>query len=38
MTTTAKRLPRESRPADVRDAGAGFDVEKVRTGFSYPPT
>ena len=33
MTTAAKRLPRESRPADVRDAGAGFDVEKVRRDF-----
>src|SRR5947209_11547675 len=33
MTTAAKRLPRESRPADVRDPGAGFDVEKVRRGF-----
>ena len=33
MTTAAKRLPRESRPADVRGAGAGFDVEKVRRDF-----
>ena len=33
MTTAAKRLPRESRPPDVRDAGAGFDVEKVRADF-----
>ena len=33
MTTAAKRLPRESRPADVRGSGAGFDVEKVRRDF-----
>ena len=26
MTTAAKRLPRESRPADVRDAGAGVSM------------
>jgi len=33
MTTAAKRLPRESHPADVRDAGAEFDVQKVRRDF-----
>ena len=33
MTTAAKRLPRESRPAHVRDAGAVFDVQKVRDDF-----
>ena len=33
MTTAAKRLPREFRPAHVRDAGAGFDVQKVRNDF-----
>ena len=33
MTTAAKRLPREFRPADVRDAGAGFDVQKIRRDF-----
>ena len=26
MTTAAKRLPREFRPPDVRDAGAGCQV------------
>src|SRR5712671_4043731 len=33
MTTAAKRTPREFRPADVRDAGAEVDVEKVRRDF-----
>src|SRR5258707_9451747 len=33
MTTAAKRSPRESRPADVRAAGAEFDVQKVRRDF-----
>ncbi len=33
MTTAAKRLPREFRPADVRDAGVEFDVQKVRRDF-----
>src|SRR5712692_6544640 len=33
MTTAAKRLPREFRPADVRDTGAEFDVQKVRRDF-----
>ena len=33
MTTAAKRLPREFRRADVRDAGVEFDVNKVRTDF-----
>ena len=33
MTTAAKRLPREFRPPDVRDAGAGFDVQKIRRDF-----
>ncbi|MGA8622079.1 MAG: aminotransferase class V-fold PLP-dependent enzyme, partial [Candidatus Sulfotelmatobacter sp.] len=33
MTTATKTLPRESRPADVREAGAGFDLEKVRRDF-----
>jgi cysteine desulfurase / selenocysteine lyase len=33
MTTAAKTLPRESRPADVREGGAGFDLEKVRRDF-----
>src|SRR5712691_7889581 len=32
MTTTT-RLPGQPRPADVRDVGAGFDVEKVRHDF-----
>ena len=30
MTTAAKRLPGESRPADPRDAGTEVDVQKVR--------
>jgi cysteine desulfurase/selenocysteine lyase len=33
MTTAAKRLPRESRLAGVRDASAEFDVQKVRRDF-----
>ena len=33
MTTAAKRLPRESRPADVHDAGGDFDVQKLRRDF-----
>jgi len=33
MTTAAKRLPREFRPADVRDAGVEFDVQRVRHDF-----
>ena len=33
MTTAPYRLPRESRLAEVRDAGAGFDVQKVRHDF-----
>ncbi len=33
MTTAAKRLPRESHLADVREIGAGFNVEKVRGDF-----
>jgi cysteine desulfurase / selenocysteine lyase len=33
MTTAAKRLPRESGRADVRDAGAEFDVQQVRRDF-----
>src|SRR6266480_5308224 len=33
MTTAAKRLPRESPPTDMRDAGVEFDVEKVRRDF-----
>jgi cysteine desulfurase/selenocysteine lyase len=33
VTTVAKRLPREFRPADVRDVDAGFDVQKVRNDF-----
>ena len=33
MTTAAKRLSRESRPDDVRDAGAEFDVHRVRRDF-----
>jgi ABC-type transport system involved in Fe-S cluster assembly, permease component len=33
MTTAAKRLPRESRPADVHDAGGDFDVRKLRRDF-----
>ncbi len=33
MTTAAKRLPREFRPPDVRDAGTGFDVQKIRRDF-----
>ncbi len=33
MTTAAKRLSRESRPADVHDAGGSFDVQKVRRDF-----
>ena len=33
MTTTAKRLPTESHPPQVRDAGADFDVQKVRRDF-----
>jgi len=33
MTTVAKRLPRTSRPPDARDAGASFDVQKVRHDF-----
>ena len=33
MTTAAKRLPREFRRADVRDAGAEVDVQKVRRDF-----
>jgi cysteine desulfurase/selenocysteine lyase len=33
MTTAAKRLPRESRSPQLRDAGVEFDVDKVRTDF-----
>ena len=33
MTTAAKRLPTESHPRQVRDAGADFDVQKVRRDF-----
>jgi len=33
MTTAAKRLARESHLADVREIGAGFDVQKVRRDF-----
>ncbi len=33
MTTAANRLPREPRPADACDAGAEFDVLKVRRDF-----
>jgi len=33
MTTAAKRLPRESPPTDMRDAGVEFDVQKVRRDF-----
>ncbi len=33
MTTAAKRLPRESRPADVREGSAEFDVQKLRRDF-----
>jgi cysteine desulfurase / selenocysteine lyase len=33
MTTAAKRLPRESRPADVHDAVGNFDVQKLRRDF-----
>ena len=33
MTTAAKRLPRESRPPQVRDASVEFDVQKVRGDF-----
>ena len=38
MTTAAKRLPRESRPADVRGAGAGVRCGESSQRFSYPPT
>src|SRR6266851_1989318 len=33
MTTAARRLPREFRPADVRDVGTEIDVQKVRRDF-----
>jgi cysteine desulfurase/selenocysteine lyase len=33
MTTAARRLPREPRPAEVRDASAEFDVHKFRRDF-----
>jgi cysteine desulfurase/selenocysteine lyase len=33
VTTAAKRLSGESRPAEVRDAGVEFDVDKVRSDF-----
>src|ERR1700745_1975168 len=33
MTTAARRLPREPRPAEVRDASAEFDVHKIRRDF-----
>src|ERR1700746_4145123 len=33
MTTAAKRLPREFRAAQLRDAGLEFDVDKVRGDF-----
>jgi len=33
MTTAAKRLPRESRPADVHEARGDFDVQKLRRDF-----
>jgi cysteine desulfurase / selenocysteine lyase len=33
MTTAVRRLPREPRPAGLRDAGAEFDVQKVRRDF-----
>jgi len=33
MTTAANRLPTESHPPQVRDAGAGLDVKKVRSDF-----
>jgi cysteine desulfurase/selenocysteine lyase len=33
MTTAAKRLPRESGAADVRDAGVEFDLQKIRRDF-----
>ena len=33
MTTAAKRLPREFRSPQLRDAGVEFDVDKVRSDF-----
>jgi cysteine desulfurase / selenocysteine lyase len=33
MTTAAKRLPREFRSPQLRDAGVEFDLDKVRTDF-----
>src|ERR1700694_2449523 len=33
MTTAAQRLPREVRSPQLRDAGAEFDVQKVRHDF-----
>jgi cysteine desulfurase/selenocysteine lyase len=33
MTTAARRLPTESHPPQVRDAGAEIDVQKVRRDF-----
>ena len=33
MTTAAKGLPRESRPADVHNAVGNFDAQKLRRDF-----
>ncbi len=33
MTTAAKRLPREFRSPQLRDAGVEFDVDKIRSDF-----